>query len=60
MRVPIWVEDGNTVVIYLHTDGDVGESGLSQIELHPGQEFEGIPFEQFLDNGSGSIEIPCY
>lgn len=57
MTIYYSIIDKRTVRIHLRFESEEGDIGEGFEELHPGEEFSGVTFEQFVANGSGEIEI---
>ena len=50
--------DSTTIEIHIRMESDDGGIvGESIQDLHPGEDFLGVTFEQFIANGTGEMEI---
>jgi len=58
VKVPFSVIDNNTIKLYLHFEPADGSLSEGIETLHPGQDFYGVTFEQFIADGSGVMEVP--
>ena len=57
MKFYFSVIDKGMVEIHVSMESDSGDSAESIQELHPGEEFMGVPFEKFIEDGTGEMEI---
>lgn len=57
MTVAFTVWDSETIILYHQI---ILQNGIAEVteEMHPGDSFCGVTFEQFREDGSGLIEIP--
>jgi len=57
MTVSFTVWDSKTIILYHQI---ILQNGIAEAtkELHPGESFYGVTFDQFKADGSGLIEIP--
>jgi len=49
--------DSTTIEIHIRMEADDGTIGESIQELHPGEAFLDVTFEQFIADGTGEMEI---
>jgi len=49
--------DKETIEIHIRMEADDGTVGEGIHELHPGEDFMGITFDEFIANGTGEMDI---
>ena len=57
MTVAFTVWDSKTIILYHQI---ILHNGITEVtaEMHPGDSYYGVTFEQFIADGSGVMEVP--